>query len=78
MGSGGSRPGAGRKPGTRAKKKRLKPEHLKRVRQQISLPRWVIDKLKKDGTNISAYVLTLILLDTEWEIPDWEEEPEMD
>ena len=61
MTHGGKRLGSGRKPGTRANKTKLKANHLKRVQQQISLPFWVVKQLKASESNISKYILKLIL-----------------
>lgn len=61
---GGKRPGSGNKPGIN-----LKPDILKRVRHQISIPRWLVDRLKKEETNLSGYILSLILQDKGWKAP---------
>lgn len=60
---GGKRPNSGRKPGQITTPK---ADHLRRVRQQISLPAWVVDRLKADESNISRYILRLILDDKKW------------
>jgi len=71
MPAGGSRPGAGRKPGIPNRKKRPeKSANLKRIRQQISMPKWIADRLKTEEKNLSRYILRLILRDREWEEPE--------
>jgi len=62
MARGGKRKGAGRKAGVQTK-----PTHLKRTQQQISLPKRIKERLKKNKPNISKYILDLILKDN----PTW-------
>jgi hypothetical protein len=47
-----------------------KSDELKRVPQQVSMPKWMAEFLKKNFNNISGYIQGLIINDTGCKPPD--------